>query len=369
MPVELSNKIFLSSSFRKENNPTHFESKKSGVIEKIKNLSQLRASFISLTKRILSSAKPIPRRFFLDKSIKPISFSTRPVENTSFEPASVEDNLFVNKLAKHAFTTRPMEYGLSWGKPLSPSRYPQPSVKTESKEPINENLGPLLKNPKYVFHSISNDISRLESIFEHGILSMDRGRNLEFPANYGMLNWETYNGEFNVSLSRSPSHPDSLGFKSGSFHTFSKKGISFVIKPDKLTILQKKTPVCGECLVGGEIPPSEIEGVMVQKELLDTPLEKIDFLAKGGSASVHLRAKYFYKYVVQKTGIEDQSLWSKIQKKCQTIEDKKKYENLLKNYAGQAFKSIEIVTLRDFLKKHLPENMKTYDTFGYEITL
>ena len=225
MAVELLKKTFPFSSSRKENNATYFESKKSDLIEKIKALPQLRASFISLTKRILSGAKPIPPAFFLDKPIKPISFSIRPVENTSFEHDPVEHNLFGNKLLKYIFTNRPIECELCWDKSLSPSLYPKPAVKTESKEPINENLGPLLKNPKYVFHSISNDISRLESILKYGILCMDKGKNLEFPANYWTFNWKGHNGEFTVSLSRSPSHPDSLGFERGSFHTFSKKGI------------------------------------------------------------------------------------------------------------------------------------------------
>lgn len=239
----------------------------------------------------------------------------------------------------------------------------------------NPNLGPLLQNNELVFHSIGNDISKLTSILDHGILSKAAAceKQLNIPTTYGAKGVNGYNGENHISLCRAPFHQDANGYDVGAFGVYARRGITFIVSSDMVQSMKKGTTmdsgIPGECYISGTISRENITGIMVQTELLDLPLSEINFLAGGGAGTIHLRAQGLYQYIFKQTGFQDELAWSFIQSPAKNYEDRQHYEQVMTAFVTQAYASTNITTMRDFLKLTIPCTMDVYDNRGFKITL
>ncbi|MCC5832939.1 MAG: hypothetical protein JJU12_07865 [Chlamydiales bacterium] len=180
-------------------------------------------------------------------------------------------------------------------------------------------LGPLFQDNEKIYHSIGIDFYRLGSILKYGLLSKAAARSMQLniPTTYGSGGVNGYNGENYISLSRAPFHKEAIGYECGAFGCYAKCGITFVISSDKKLVSANATGIAGECFMLDSIPTSDISAIMIENDLLDQSLSKINFLEGGGSGTVHLRAQSLYQYVVENTGFEDESLRAFIRNKAE----------------------------------------------------
>ncbi len=248
--------------------------------------------------------------------------------------------------------------------------------------------GDILYDRSKSFHGIGFDFLRMKSILEKGILSEQAAQqeNIDFRRNYG-----GYNLGDSVSVAESPAINNSFTF--GCFGNYIKNGISFVIANEHSYKPQKGSPrdsgYPDEAFIHGRVKKENISGVMIPQDMLDTSLAELPLgLAKMGYAYIDERCRQIVAGIEKETGYHaDTTHLEELVAKKQELERKKldflkkdeqrkaifdQMEKLMGSLINEAF-SQKIgkgnPTLRDVLKIYLPEEMKIYNSDGFEVSL
>jgi len=257
------------------------------------------------------------------------------------------------------------------------SRIAEGVLERFSKNLPEQKLGPLFKNARITFHGIGNDVSKLDSILRNGILSKNEGldRGVHFSATHGCKNFNGYNGPYHISLCRSPIHSESKGFNSGAFDRFARKGLTFIVSPNEIIPMQKGTEmdsrIAGECFAYGQIPISNILGILLPENFQECSLSDINFLADGSKRTMHLRCQDLYKYVSTETGLVDENLWELIQNEplAYGYTNKKYYEIRINDFVVKAYRLMGINNYKDLILSIISNlNIKLYDHLGNEVS-
>lgn len=295
--------------------------------------------------------------------------------------------------------------------------------------PKEINYGEVLKDPSNLFHGIGFDVFKLIGILNNGILSENaaKEKNLDLARNY-----DGYNLNDTVSVAESPSKLQAHGafnvyIKSGisfiiknipvdgigafkpphddshenyyekdpfivAFNKLNKTNISTLrlMKMNSYhSVNSRNSGFEDEVYIKHKVPIENISGIMIPEESLDRWISELPLeLSTIGAGFIQNRCQKLFTDLEQETGYKaDQTQFKeliemrskinnteidfpekdKIEKKIFNTMDKIVQENIEKGFALKMGK--EQVTLRDILKKYLPEGMKLYNSDGKPMAL
>lgn len=235
----------------------------------------------------------------------------------------------------------------------------------------------ILEDRNLAFHGIGFDYFKMLSILENGILSQHAAQDKGIVLN---RNYGGYNGDYQVSLSESPSINDT--YNHGAFGTYIKSGISFVVDTTGLSCFpDHSSHIPGEIYANFSVPTENIIGVMLPEESLNTSIDKLSIVMFGGTGYIDNIALSFIDKINSNFGsiIEKNEILELIEEKKnfdgdffdgmmheQKVNDKIK--ELITNYFAISFKDkyhlSEMPTLMDTINILTEGKIPIYSTSG-----
>ena len=246
-----------------------------------------------------------------------------------------------------------------------------PTTHRESR-PISS-LGPILRDPSFFFHSIYHDITKLPSIFAHGVLTAAdmRKHNLPLAFTYGSPESPALNGWDRVSLTLSPSHPDSPGYDRGAFGLFAKKQLTFIISnfPQHPLFHLPSLPE-GE-VQSESISPRKIIGLLVPNKFHISPISDINFLARGSLSTLHMRCQRAYQFIRKTYDLENSHLLEQVASPI-TKENQESIQAAFNDFITEGFckyfqKNPTSIPAIDALRTLIPPQLPLYDELGVSL--
>jgi hypothetical protein len=223
------------------------------------------------------------------------------------------------------------------------------------------------------FHGINNDLMKFISIIKSGIVSKEQAlkEGIRMDVNYC-----GHNGNDYISLSESPSMHNTFNF--GSFHSYAKKGMSFIVDVHEYCIypdlglreshngfkqydsIERHSGNLGEIYIRNRVDVKDIVGIMLPSTIYDSEISKVSIgLDVIGKDYVDITALNFIKKIAEEFGyVADISqLENMILKKS-----KKEYLNpheYLKNHFEYLGKENGIICeMERFLTNYLSQAIK-----------
>lgn len=139
------------------------------------------------------------------------------------------------------------------------------------------------ERPKYCYHGISQNVMKIGSILENGIVAKNKSAGIE---SYSANN-EGYNGDKCVSVAVNiPISEDGYD----AYRTYiSNGGISFIIEDDNYIYSRHTSSNSGfenEGFIYGGVAPSEIKGILINDELEHKSISELNMLGESGTIFV-----------------------------------------------------------------------------------
>lgn len=135
--------------------------------------------------------------------------------------------------------------------------------------------------PKYCYHGIGENVMKIGSILENGLVSKNNSAGIEsYSANNA-----GYNGDDNVSVA--------VNIPTGGYNAYRayiwNGGVSFIIEDDSYVFSRHTSSDSGfenEAFIYGGVEPTKIKGILINDRLAHKPLSELGMIGDGGDMFV-----------------------------------------------------------------------------------
>jgi len=233
----------------------------------------------------------------------------------------------------------------------------------------------ILDDPDIFFHRVWNDLTKVASILQLGILSYNQRQAIGFSV--GVPGWN--NGREFISVRISPrgyqlhARDSDKADDSNAFKEEIEPHIAFVVKKinafSAAAISPQQNASCrtsfipGEFYVQDKIMTSKIIGVMLPNELMHTTLDKIQMIQSVWSESIQAS----YDRLQLLFGISDPSIEEAIKKYDYIDITQHLNQQARDGIASRLGKNCSEITVLEYLINVLPKSKIIFDSQGFQV--